>query len=64
MQESGAAGWVESRRTDSPVPTASALFEDEFAADPIKRPIGSVVSRKAKPRAAKSCLARLDALRS
>jgi hypothetical protein len=38
MQESGAAGWVESRWTDSPVPTASALFEGEFAADPIKRP--------------------------
>jgi hypothetical protein len=54
-----AVGWVESRRTDGPVPTASALFEDELAADPVKRPIGSVVSRKAKPRAAKSCFGRL-----
>ena len=57
MQESGAAG-------RQPRADRSALFEGEFAADPITRPIGSVVSRKAKPRAAKSCLARLDALRS
>jgi len=41
MHKSGAG-------TDGPVPTASAPFGRSFAADPIQRPIGPVVSRKAK----------------